>query len=172
MGQARGLTRALLQERGFSGFIPFNALTRSDVPNEAGIYVVMRPTLSAPVFLPESPAGHFKGQDPAVTVDLLEAAWVDGAEILYIGKASAGSNGRRGLRTRLDEYRRYGTGQPVGHRGGRFVWQLEDSVSLLVAWRLTPDEDPAAAEARMIKEFNEIYGKRPFANRNKGVAAT
>lgn len=172
MTQERGLTRELLEQRGFCGFLPFNALTGSGIPNEAGIYVVVRSALSAPVFLPESPAGHFKGKDPTVTVDLLEAAWVDGAEILYIGNASTGSNGRRGLRTRLNEYRRHGSGQPVGHWGGRYIWQLEGSASLLVAWRPTPDEDPAAAEARLIKEFTEIYGKRPFANRSKGVAAT
>ncbi|MER7723871.1 hypothetical protein [Streptomyces sp. NPDC096323] len=166
------LTPATLTDRGFRGFVPFSRLRDSKVPGEAGIYVVLHPSTVTPTFLSRSPAGYLKGRDPSVAVDVLEAAWVEGATIVYVGKASAGKDGRRGLRKRLDEYRRHGAGQAVGHWGGRYIWQLEDSDNLLVAWRATPEQDPGNAEAGLIAEFIERHKARPFANRNKGVTAT
>lgn len=165
------LTRKVLTDRGFSGWVPFAGLGGSEVPRVAGVYVVLRPDTSAPVFRPSSPAGRFKGRDPSVAADVLAAAWVDTATVLYVGKASAGKEGRRGLRKRLDEYRRHGSGQAVGHWGGRYIWQLEDSASLLVAWCPTPPgQDPGQAEFELIAEFVAAYGVRPFANRNRGTA--
>jgi hypothetical protein len=161
-------TRSHLEKVGFRGFVTFDRLTSPEVPKAAGVYVVLRPSTSTPVFLPSSPAGHFNGLDPSVGVIVLEHAWVDGAAVVYIGKAAAGKSGRRGLHKRLDEYRRYGSGQPIGHQGGRYIWQLSDAHTLLVAWLLTPDRDPGEVEASLIAEFMAAYGARPFANRNNG----
>ncbi|MDK1343782.1 hypothetical protein QNO09_10760 [Streptomyces sp. 378] len=164
----QALTREILKDRGFSGFVPFSKLNEVGVPLGAGVYVVMRPDPSDPVFLPRSPAGHFKGRDPSVPHDSLADAWVGEAMVLYVGKATTGKSGRRGLRKRLDEYRRHGVGEAVGHWGGRYVWQLADSDSLLVGWLPTPERDPGEVEALLIAEFIGVHGKRPFANRNRG----
>lgn len=165
------LTAETLRERGFRGFVPFRELEDSGVPAEPGIYVVLRPGTEPPSFLPVSPAGHLKGRDPSATVEELRGAWVEGATILYVGKATAGKDGRRGLRRRFAEYRRHGGGGMAGHWGGRYIWQLADSAALLVAWLPISERDPGAAEAELIAEFMELCGARPFANRNKGVAS-
>jgi hypothetical protein len=161
-------TRDGLEEAGFEGFHRFAEIGQAGVPPLAGVYVILRPSQDQPEFVPSSVAGYFKGQDPSVSIPDLERAWVDGASVLYIGKASGGHYGQRGLRKRLDEYRRHGKGEPVGHWGGRYIWQLSDSASLLVAWKTTSDEDPEEVESILISDFIATYGSRPFANRKVG----
>lgn len=156
-------TREALAEGSFVGFVPFSALPTSGVPAAPGVYAVLRLSDAPPTFVETSPAGRFKGKDPSVSVDVLAAKWVDGSQVLYIGKATRASAGPRGLRRRLDEYRRFGAGQPVGHWGGRYIWQLADSADLVVAWNAT-HEDAATVESRMLRDFVDRYGVLPFAN--------
>ena len=82
--------------------------------------------------------------------------WVPGAHVVYIGKASTS------LQQRLTAYRRHGQGAPVGHWGGRLVWQVANP-EYVVAWKVTEDE-PREVERRMIAAFVAEYGRRPFAN--------
>nr|WP_276548750.1 hypothetical protein [Brachybacterium muris] len=156
-------TRAGLEAGGFGGFVGFADLHDAGVPVGPGVYVIVRQCGEAPEFLPSSPAGRFKGKDPSVTRQRLEAEWVAGAEVVYIGKASGGASGRRGLRKRLNEFRRFGEGEQIGHWGGRLIWQLEESDSLLACWKET-DEEPARVESEMIQQFVADFGRRPFAN--------
>lgn len=157
-------TQAALAADGFTGFVQFAALPESDVPRGPGVYVVIRSSTATPVFLEQSPAGWLKGQDPSVSIAVLEEAWVPGAAIVYIGKANTGRRGRRGLYRRLDEYRRFGAGDKVPHRGGRHIWQLADHQDLLVGWKPTADEHARLLEREMIAAFRAAHGKRPFAN--------
>ncbi|WP_329345002.1 hypothetical protein OG252_51535 [Streptomyces sp. NBC_01352] len=163
-GRPVPLTRATLTERGFVGFVPFADLPHSNVPAGEGIYVVLRPAASPPVFLARSPAGHRKGHDPSTTTATLNSAWVPGATVVYVGKAA----GRKGLSERLNAYRRQGQGRNAGHSGGEYIWQLADSDTLMVAWRTVAEPPAGQAEAELIAEFTALHGALPFANRNRG----
>lgn len=68
------------------------------------------------------------------------------------------------LERRLKQFADFGAGKPVGHWGGRLIWQLPDSRRLLVAWRETPERVPREVEGELINEFRRVYGKSPFAN--------
>jgi len=150
-----------LRAGGFHGFIPFSALRTGgllDVPDVPGVYVVVRASSGPILFLEDSRGGWFKGKDPTVPVGVLEARWIDDAEELYIGKADR-------LRRRVKELSEFGHGRPVGHRGGRFLWQIEGSADLLVGWLATPGRDPRQVEVQMLAAFREEFGGRqPFAN--------
>lgn len=159
----RPWSRHALEQGGFHGFVPVSQLTSAEVPEAPGVYAVLRVSDATPRFAPTSGAGRFRGKDPSVAAEVLAKRWIEGPEVLYIGKATTGSAGRRGLRRRVDELRRFAVGEPVGHWGGRFVWQLEDHDELLVAWNAT-EEDAAAVESRMLGDFVERYGVLPFAN--------
>ncbi|MGJ6127143.1 hypothetical protein QN239_31650 [Mycolicibacterium sp. Y3] len=152
---------------GFTGWVPFTALPTADVPTGPGVYVVVRPTEEPPNFLVTSPAGHFKGKDPTVPIAELQALWVPKTRIVYIGKATAGGSGRRGLAKRLDEFCRFGAGEAVAHSGGRRIWQLIDHADLVVGWRVlndVTDADVASTESQLIAQFRAHHGKLPFAN--------
>ncbi|MEU5524780.1 hypothetical protein ABZ759_30010 [Streptomyces sp. NPDC047860] len=167
MDSATALTRRDLEDRGFRGFVRFDELPSTDVPQASGIYVVLRSSSASPRFLATSPAGRRGDRDPTVSIEQLATKWVEGAHLVYIGKADAGAEAKHGLRRRLRQYNRSGTGSS-GHWGGRYIWQLHDSSSLLVAWRTTREVDPAQVEADLIDEFIRLHGKPPFANLRRG----
>ncbi len=105
--------RQSLSEEGFSGWVPFSRLPTASVPASPGVYVVYRAAPAEPSFLKISPAGHFKGRDPTVSVAVLTSKWVTGATVIYVGKAQ-----KQTLRQRLSQYRRFGEGGNVGHGEG------------------------------------------------------
>lgn len=159
-----------LKASGFGGFVRFADLPKVDVPNASGVYVVVRPNVDLPIFIAPSVAGWFKGKDPTVPRAKLSAKWVPKTCVLYIGKADVGTSGKRSIRKRLDEYRRHGAGEPIGHWGGRYLWQLSDSDQLLVCWKKTLPDQAESVESELIADFVAQYGALPFANLKRGRA--
>lgn len=153
-----------LVDEGFVGFTSFAELALSEVPQSPGVYAVLMPEVFTARFMVTSAGGHLKGKDPSVAEDVLPARWVTDAEVLYIGKAGAGKTAKRGLRKRIQEFADFGRGAPVGHWGGRLLWQLADSQDLVIAWKVLPPALVDATEARYQAEFLAVHGRLPFAN--------
>lgn len=126
------------------------------------MYAVLREVDQRPEFLQANPAGRFKGKDPTVATSVLASVWSEGAHCIYIGKAS--KTATTDLRRRLTDFRDYGRGRPVGHQGGRYIWQAAGAGEFIVCWMETPDENPAVVESALIAEFRAHYGARPIGN--------
>ncbi|MDE6397572.1 MAG: hypothetical protein K2K84_09900 [Muribaculaceae bacterium] len=156
-----------LKNAGFTGFVTVADLRQSCscIPDVMGVYVVLRTSHDAPSFVNPGTGGFFKGKDPNVPVSKLRENWVDGNQIMYIGKAGdPGSSST--LRKRIKQYIGFGEGKPVGHQGGCYIWQLSDAADLVFAWKPLPGGYPSTEESRMIQEFKTRNGgMRPFANR-------
>lgn len=160
--------RKALLARGFRGFVRFKGVDLQAIPTGEGVYAVLRETDTQPRFLERNPAGRYKGRDPTAPVDELTHDWPTGSHCVYIGKASFGSTGKRGLQKRVDEFRKYGDGQPVAHQGGRRIWQLSDADEYIIAWLPTPTDECKDIEARLLREFVRCHGRLPIGNRNAG----
>ena len=90
---------------------------------------------------------------------------MDGTEILYIGKAGGGTSSST-LYKRIKQYLDFGNGKKVGHWGGRYIWQLQDSDDLYFCWKETQTGNlPREEETSLITIFKESHeGKLPFTN--------
>lgn len=154
--------RADLESAGFTGWRSWQQLRQSElqeVPTAPAAYVVYRAASEAPHFIERSAGGHFKGKDPSVPMASLMREWVSGCSVVYIGKADQ-------ARRRLTQFARFGAGEQVGHWGGRYIWQIEDSTTLLVAWHpVSWPESAREYEKRLLAHFSSLHGgARPFAN--------
>lgn len=163
------ITKASLKQDGFTGFRPLVDLEINRIPQKPGLFAVLlpegpAPNSARPQFLAQSTAGVFKKKDPTLKTDMLDAAWVDGAEVLYFGKAGPGSKGNRGLRRQIQEFVDFGRGKPPGHWDGRLIWQLAAATKLVIAWKELPVQQLAAAEAGYHAAFVDEFGRLPFAN--------
>lgn len=104
-------TRAELRDIGFEVLVRFAEPPATAISSTRGLYAVLRCTQKPPEFPPTNPAGAIRG-DPSVSPEALATAWVNGAEVVYFGKATR-------LQRRLEEYRRHGLGGSVS------AWPME-----------------------------------------------
>ena len=156
--------RTDLEEDGFKGFINISYLKENgcgDIPKKKGVYVVVRESSNDVCFIEESIGGRYKGRNPTVSISELEANWVDGAYVTYIGRTG------KTLRSRINLCIEFGKGEEVRHWGGRYIWQLKDSDELLIAWKPLDDEEPEDVKISLIDEFIKQYGKLLFARLKK-----
>lgn len=155
------IIRKSLIEYGFNGFITIRELRNrriEDIPKCAGVYVVLREIDTPPMFLDNNPGGRFKRKNPTVTKEELQSNWVDGAHVIYIGKGEQ-------LQRRIKEYLDFGSGKPIGHWGGRLIWQIENSDDFVIAWKLIETGETARSlELKLFDEFVKLYGRLPYAN--------
>lgn len=153
-------TKQWLEAQGFEGFVTVAELRRRGVrsiPSVPGVYVVLTTSGSA-VFLDENPGGRFKQRDPTVSLALLKDKWIDGSDVVYIGKGND-------LRRRVKQFIDFGAGRPVGHWGGRYTWQLPESDELVIAWKQAPEGTEARdPETELLGSFADAFGALPFAN--------
>jgi len=155
-----------IRQHGFQGFVPVSHLrtTRyTEIPTQHGVYLFLRLARTTPEWLDPSPAGWYKRKNPTVSKEELQAHWVDGPIVVYIGKAGAHGS-KRTLRKRILEALQFGAGLPVRHWGGRYLWQLKDANELVVCWKPTPGDHPRTVERQLIQAFRNQHHKRPFAN--------
>lgn len=125
-------------------------------------------TMTGRPFDLQVPRGGSKGRIPPSTSPTCSGVGSPAHNCLMWGRP--GPSLKRTLRKRLDEYRRFGKGEPIGHWGGRLIWQLADSDELVVGWRATkPPQHPQCEESTLIRGFEADYGMRPFANMLGGV---
>ena len=156
-----------LKRAGFEGFLSvaqlMDAGARRAIPDGTGVYAVLYTGADPPKLLATSTAGWFKGKDPTLPIEELDARWVGGAPVVYIGMTGDGP--RAGLRTRIRALVRFGTGHNIGHAGGRALWQLPSSGDLLVCWRpTTTGAEAVADERRLLTLFRSRYNQLPYAN--------
>jgi hypothetical protein len=153
--------RQSLLANGFQGFVTIRDLRNgqiTEVPIVGGVYVVLRELDSNPVFLQANPGYRFKGKDPTLSKSELLANWVEGSHVIYIGKGDK-------LQRRMKEFMDFGAGKPIGHLGGRLVWQVKNAADFVMAWKpAIPGQAAKVLESQLLVEFNATYGRLPFAN--------
>lgn len=151
----------MFKAEGFEGFIRVAELRNNTnvVPSEGGVYIVIRDSRGAPVFLGEGTGtpDERKSEPLNKPIPFLKANYVNESTIVYIGKGDS-------LSKRIRQLLLFGAGKYRGHWGGRILWQLADAEELLIAWRITSGLNPRDVEKMMFREYENKYGRLPYAN--------
>ena len=160
-----------LKVGGFTGFQKIRELwiSTSGVPPVKGVYMVLYTGVGRPDFVETGTAGPFRGGNPNVPLEQLEKCWVDDTPVLFMGKAGGtsritGKPTRENLHKRVGKFVRVGRGEKVGPWGGRYIWQVRNAGDLVICWKKMYERDPLEVQDRLLRNFETVYHKRPFAN--------
>lgn len=131
------------------------------IPNEKGIYIVMKPKGMDIEFTANTTAiNTHNGRNLLYDPDMLSTKYEQSdKEVLYIGKAGGDVNR---LKQRVRQLIRYGYGEVQNHRGGRAIWQINDNKRLLIGYKECTD--PETAERELLEWYLNKYGVLPVAN--------
>jgi len=155
-----------MRNAGFQGFCTIESLMASscsEVPIQSGVFLVVWPSDSIPDFLKQSAAGDFKGRNPSLPEETLHDRWVQGAKVVFVGRAG-GETQDETLQWRLRQYMRAGQGRAVGRLGESLIWQIRDCYQMQVCWVTSGADNPADLEKSLLVLFEDTYGSLPFAN--------
>lgn len=154
-----------IRSEGFAGFLSIRNLQNdiSPVPDKMGVYFLIHNGVQTPKFIDPGSGGFFKGKDPNVPISELNQNWVSGANVVYIGKAG-GIGSKSTLKKRLKQYMQFGLGKNIGHYGGRYIWQLQDSGEIKICWKTIVGSGPELIETEYLRMFHDQFNKLPFAN--------
>jgi len=154
-----------IEKNGFCGFKKISELWKNKkcIPKEMGVYMVINTNRKNTEFINPGVGGFFNGTDPNVPLSKLKSSYVPNAQVVYIGKAG-GTGIKAKLCSRLSEYLRFGQTKNVGHKGGRYIWQIRDNAELRICWKIISDQEPVKVERDLIDEFTQQFGKMPYAN--------
>ena len=156
------MIRFELEQRGFNNWIPLLGADRSTaLPRQPGVYAVSYGEARPKSWPNESCGGWHKKRNPAVDPARLNLEWVDGTDIVYLGRTD------RTLAKRIGEFARFGSGQLVGHWGGRLIWQLPRPDLLTIGWLPLDPGLAAERESALLAEFVSVFDRLPFANLRK-----
>lgn len=128
--------------------------------NFPGIYIVRWPHNHAPDFL-STPglARHAEVRPPNALAEswrsILERQTTD---VLYVGKAGA-------LRERVRQLARFGVGLSDKHKGGEWLWQVQDIESAEIVLITCPPGCQVGFENSILERFKLLHGDYPLANR-------
>lgn len=129
--------------------------------NQKGIYIVKVTEGHVPNFLYNTTAiRDYLGRDMLYRVTVLSDKYSKGDKaVLYIGKAGGVNHS---LDKRIRQLVKYGAGEVKNHRGGRAIWQIQNSRDLLLGY--LECEQPEIYEKKLLIEYKEKYGVLPVAN--------
>ena len=163
------LTDKWLKQEGFCGFVSLRSLQASgysNIPKGPGVYLVLNVDGHDSSFLKKN-IGRHSFKKPTVAVSVLREKWVDGATVLYVGKAG-GTGLKSTLRSRIRQLVAFGIASSNAHWGGRYLWQLENAFDLQICWKVcTEGESSDKEESEWLFQFYRKHHKIPFANIRK-----
>lgn len=150
----------VLEEMGFKGFVKVKDLRGNfeSIPKCSGVYMVLNPNMEKLSFLETGTGGFFKGKNPNVGISVLNDKWIDNTIVIYIGQTG------NTLRRRIRDYIKFGQNKPVGHWGGRYIWQIKDAENLIFCWMKVDNTAPSIIEEQLLQDFKNKYSYLPFAN--------